>query len=168
MNPLLLIGAGVLAYYLLKGSGGQQEGRQGAAPGVFNPFVAVYLLEIKGSNAVLGFVLKPVGGKFKNNRVAGGIYFGEERITEFRDAKNFTLTDRPKMVSTKVSIPSRFLNAAQNPQFWGSLRAVGNFEDKDKKRLEFSNPIETNVPEGIKRQKISIVDILLKVVDVVL
>lgn len=139
MNPLLLIGAGVLIWYFLKGGTGRALA-PGDLPG-YNERVSVELIGVRGSNAVLRFTLKPQGGKFKNNRLAGTLYQGQNRLADFRNPKNFTVNNVAQSIEQNVLIPAQYAQLMETNEFWGQVRAVGNFEAQDGKRINFENPI---------------------------
>jgi hypothetical protein len=139
MNPLLLIGAGVLVWYLLKGSAGRA-----LSPGDllgYNQRVQIELIGVRGSNAVLRFTLKPEGGKFKNNRLAGTLYLGENRLADFRNPRNFTVNNTAQSIEENILIPAQYTQLMETNEFWGQVRAVGNFEARDGERVNFENPI---------------------------
>jgi len=147
---ILTIGIlGTLAYFALQDRqpdepGGGNQGLPG-----FNPGVSVEIVSIKQAkndfeielSANFPESLTPDGKDFKNNRVAGSLFYGNQEIATFRDASNFTLRNdgRQRGSRFKIRIPKTFNPYDYN--FWLNVRAVGDFEAKDKTKIYFNNPI---------------------------
>jgi len=146
---ILTIGIlGVLAYFALQDRqpdepGGGNQGLPG-----FNPGVSVGLFQVETRRdeilVTLNFELSatPDGKDFKNNRVAGSLFYGNQEIATFRDASNFTFRgNKPKSVKEIVKFPVEYSELISNLNFWRNVRAVGDFEAKDKTKIYFNNPI---------------------------
>lgn len=138
MNPLILIGGAVALLYLLRNRGAGAQDYPG-----YNPEAVIQVRQVNQNGvAEMYFGLKPRGKEFKNNRVAGGIYLGNQKIADFREAQNFTVRNQTKGVLTAVRFPAQYAQAITSPEFWQNARAVGNFEAQNKERIDFDNPIE--------------------------
>lgn len=111
------------------------------------------------------------GKKFKNNRLAGTVFYGNQRIADFRESKNFTLN--PGEVYTTDKINLRFdsleLKRAaeqQNPEFWQNIVVKGDFESRErgKEKIKFENLIDgiESGREEFKYYNLSPIDWLVK------
>lgn len=135
-----------IAYFALQdgsesGSGFREQ------PAGYNPDVLVDLYQVGRNQAKIIFELKPVGKTFKVNRTAGSIYSGNLKLADFRDAKNFTVRGKSDYVTIDVVFPVEYTERMQDSNFWLSLRAIGDFEAKDKEKIKFENPIFVRAKE---------------------
>ena len=150
MDVLTIGILGVLAYFALQDRQADEQpgGNDQQLPG-FNPNVSIEIFSIEEAkndfeiklSANFPESLTPDGKDFKNNRVAGSLFYGNQEIAIFRDASNFTLRNDGKQRGTivKIRIPKTFNPYDYN--FWLNVRAVGDFEAKDKSKIYFNNPI---------------------------
>lgn len=154
MNNLLLLGgAGALLYFLRS----QQEAKQKAETQKqsylsdwHNPDQRIELVgleyRINSVRISVDFsIFFP--SKFKNNRLAGEIYFQNKFVKNIREAKNWKVKgNNYNAINYDFIIGAELWNMfpnieylVQTVDFWRNIRIKGNFESRDGDRIYFDD-----------------------------
>lgn len=141
-----------IAYFALQ-DGSESESGFREQPAGYNPDVKILadpldskIFQDRVEIGLLFTVKNTTGDKFKNNRLAGSLFLGNQKIGDFRNAKNFTLSKgETYTLRDTVSLNLAFKDAISDPLFWANVTAAGDFESKDKDKIRFDNLIDPGV-----------------------